>query len=91
MGSDVHYSKGRSAHHVMVEVLRIDRYTVTDADFATLVAAVAGAGARSKCLPMLCNSTGCWSSILATVLAIAVAPDLKLLIEPTRAAGIGRT
>jgi formylglycine-generating enzyme required for sulfatase activity len=59
MGSDVRYSKERSAHDVMVEVLRIDRYTVTDANFATFVAAVVGAGGPSKRLPMLCNSTVC--------------------------------
>ena len=38
MGSDAHYQEERPAHNVTVDGFWIDRYTVTNADFATFVA-----------------------------------------------------
>ena len=39
MGSDTHYLEERPAHTVTVDAFRIDRHAVTNADFATFVAA----------------------------------------------------
>ena len=39
MGSDVHYPEERPAHSVTVDAFLIDRQAVTNADFATFVAA----------------------------------------------------
>jgi sulfatase modifying factor 1 len=39
MGSDVHYPEERPAHGVTVDDFWIDRHAVTNADFATFVAA----------------------------------------------------
>src|SRR5271170_5859738 len=39
MGSDLHYSEERPAHHVTVDGFSIDRHAVTNTDFAAFIAA----------------------------------------------------